>query len=80
MTRAALILLAALLAASACGVQRPLIQPSQVPEYEARRAKRLQQMQDDTIPLPPDVSVAPQRPPVTTNVAPEPAAPQDTGD
>lgn len=45
--RTAISLALALLMLAACGIKRPLIPPKDIPAYEAKRAKKMQQFEKD---------------------------------
>ena len=46
MNRSILLLMAALVAVSACGIKRPLIKPRDIPAYEAERAKKMKKFEE----------------------------------
>lgn len=50
MNRAFLLLMAALIAVSACGIRRPLMRPSEIPEYEEKRARRMEKFEQKAEP------------------------------
>ena len=71
MSRAVLIAMAVLMLAS-CGVRRPLVRPADVPAYEAKRQKKLQQYPIEQAPQ----QIEPQGgPPHATPVNPSSPAP-----
>jgi hypothetical protein len=47
-----LLMLAALMAVSACGIKRPLIAPRDIPEYERKRLERLEKQKIEVEPAP----------------------------
>ena len=48
--RTALLLMCAVILVSACGVRRPLMRPSEVPAYEAKRAQERAERDRDRTP------------------------------
>lgn len=67
MNRSILILLAAAVALSACGIKRPLMRPSEIPAYEEKRARKLEKLN-----APADgESTLPARTPAQQTLAPD---------
>lgn len=42
MSRTVLLLMAAVMALSACGIKRPLMRPKDIPAYEQKRARKME--------------------------------------